>query len=175
MPTGTAHSKINETSPAPRWVARPVAYASWLLMMAVHEIGHVLNAWLSGGHVARVHFGPSNSRRPSCRTTPSAVRRLGRTRLGLPDSAGGLRACLRAGTMAKTLLCFFAGLCLIANGGYIAVGWINAAGDAGTLLREGVPRWLMVLAGLPTLVAGLYLWHRLGPRLGLATPPSPAE
>jgi hypothetical protein len=33
-------------------------WLSWLGMMAVHELGHVLHAWLSGAVVARVVLGP---------------------------------------------------------------------------------------------------------------------
>src|SRR2546422_389551 len=31
---------------------------SWLGMMAVHELGHVINGWLSGGAVVRVVLDP---------------------------------------------------------------------------------------------------------------------
>ncbi|HYW78763.1 MAG TPA: hypothetical protein VE890_04265, partial [Thermoguttaceae bacterium] len=31
---------------------------SWLMMMVLHEAGHVLHAWLSGGHVVRVVLDP---------------------------------------------------------------------------------------------------------------------
>jgi hypothetical protein len=146
-----------------------IGYASWLLMMAVHESGHVLNAWLSGGHVARVHFGffEFSETELSQNPHPQFVA-WGGPVWGclIPIAVFALARGRRAN--ARRYLCFFAGLCLIANGAYIGLGWLNAAGDAGTLLREGVPRWLMVLVGLPTLAAGLYLWHRLGPRPGLS-------
>ena len=31
---------------------------SWLGMQAIHEVGHVLGAWLTGGRVARVVLNP---------------------------------------------------------------------------------------------------------------------
>src|SRR4029079_7020427 len=31
---------------------------SWLGMQAVHEVGHMLGAWLTGGQVTRVGLGP---------------------------------------------------------------------------------------------------------------------
>ncbi|HEX4142365.1 MAG TPA: hypothetical protein VHY91_02350 [Pirellulales bacterium] len=148
------------------------AYASWLLMMAVHESGHVLNAWLSGGHVARVRFGLFELSETELSKNPHPQ---------FVDWGGPVWGCLIPlailalargwRRVPKRYSCFFAGLCLIANGAYIGIGWVDGAGDAGTLLREGVPRWLMVLVGLLTLAAGLYLWHRLGPRLGLITSP----
>jgi hypothetical protein len=57
----------------------------------------------------------------------------------------------------------FAGFCLIANGVYLGVGWIDNAGDAGDLLRRGTPVWVLVGFGLLASGGGLYLWHRLGP------------
>src|SRR5262249_2586101 len=65
------------------------------------------------------------------------------------------------------LLRFFAGFCLIANGAYLGVGWLDRVGDAGDLLKLGVPAWQLVLFGVVTVVPGLYLWHGLSPKYGL--------
>src|ERR1700680_89422 len=32
-------------------------YLCFLAMMAIHESGHVLHAWLSGGRIERIEFG----------------------------------------------------------------------------------------------------------------------
>ena len=65
---------------------------SWLLMMAFHEFGHVLQGWLTGATVAAVHlpalrFLANRFRRQSA----SAVRRLGRGVLGMRLAAGDSR------------------------------------------------------------------------------------
>src|SRR4051794_27203810 len=42
-----------------QWVLiTSILLASWLGMQAVHELGHVVGAWLTGGRVARVVLHP---------------------------------------------------------------------------------------------------------------------
>ena len=43
---------------------------SWLGMMIVHELGHVLFSWLSGGVVARTVLGPLEFSRTELETNP---------------------------------------------------------------------------------------------------------
>ena len=65
----------------------------------------------------------------------------------MPSPAGPIWGCLiplgllaigRRNAAAQRYLCFFAGLCLIANGAYIGIGWVDAAGDAGTQLAPEI-------------------------------------
>jgi hypothetical protein len=77
---------------------------------------------------------------------------------------------LAAWTMAHPLrlpgrrwLQFFAGSCLIANGGYLGIGWMIRVGDAHELIELGTPRALLCAFGIVALPTGLLLWHRLGP------------
>src|SRR5437016_7173566 len=46
---------------------------SWLGMMVVHEFGHVLFAWLSGGSVARVVLKPLEFSRTELQQNPHAL------------------------------------------------------------------------------------------------------
>jgi hypothetical protein len=62
---------------------------------------------------------------------------------------------------------FFAGFCLIANGAYIGIGWLDRVGDTGEMLKNETPLWCLWLFGAVTLPSGLLLWHRLGPSFGL--------
>ena len=62
---------------------------------------------------------------------------------------------------------FFAGFCLIINGIYIAEDSFLAAGDGGDMLRNAMPRWILVAFGVITVTLGLYLWNGLGPSFGL--------
>lgn len=154
----------------------PLVYACWLLMMAVHELGHVLHARLSGGRVVAVHFGLLEFSRTELAYDPHPqFVAWGGPVWGslIPLAAYGRAVALHL--RVRRLLCFFAGFCLIANGAYIGLGWIDAAGDAGTLLRNGASVWVMATGGLSAVALGLYVWHSLGPRFGLASEPVPSN
>jgi hypothetical protein len=66
---------------------------------------------------------------------------------------------------------FFTGLCLVANGAYLGMGWTMSAGDAAELIKLGTPIWLLIVFGLTTSVLGLYIWHTLGRVENLFKPP----
>jgi hypothetical protein len=154
-------------------LARPLlyfvfVYLCWLAMLAVHEAGHVLHAWLSGGRVERMVlplFGFSrtdleHNPRPlfvawggaiwGC-VIPVAIW-IGAT--GLPGRA----------RLTASYAQFFAGFCLIANGAYLAAGSFFDGGDAADMLRLGTPRWVLIGTGLAASALGLYFWHCLGLR-----------
>ena len=57
---------------------------------------------------------------------------------------------------------FFAGFCLLANGAYIAIGSFDQVGDCKVMLQHGSPVWTLLMFGLLTIPAGLYVWHSLG-------------
>ena len=50
------------TTPTPRWMrlfaAAAFAWASWYLMMAVHEAGHILAALLTKGRIDHLQLSP---------------------------------------------------------------------------------------------------------------------
>jgi hypothetical protein len=141
---------------------------SWLAMQVVHEFGHVIHAWVSGGTVDRVHLQPVDiSRTDLVRNPHPLFVAWGGAIWGcvLPLCLFGLVRWLRPAH--AYLPAFFAGFCLIANGAYLAVGSWSGVGDAGDLLRHGTPRWLLVAFGLPACGLGFYLWHGLGPSFGL--------
>lgn len=143
---------------------------SWLAMQAVHELGHVIGAILSGGHVARVILHPAAisytelSRNPR----PNLVTWMGPiVGTALPAAAYSLARvrCWRGWFVFQ----FFAGFCLIANGAYIAFGSLGDIGDAGDLLRHGTPQYLLLMFGGITIPMGLWLWNGLGSHFGIGT------
>lgn len=139
---------------------------SWLGMQAVHEAGHVLGAWRSGGRVARVVLHPLtiSSTELADNPSPLVVAWAGPIFgvLGpLALWAGGRRL------PASFVLRFFAGFCLLANGAYIGLGSFGAVGDCGEMLRHGSPIWQLWLFGAASAPAGLRLWHRQGEHFGL--------
>jgi hypothetical protein len=140
----------------------------WLLMQAVHELGHVACALATGGTISRVVLSPLTISRTD---TSGSARPLLVVWAG--PVVGSVLPLLLLGVCKATLrnwsymLQFFAGTCLIANGGYIGVGSFGKVGDAGDMIRLSSPLWSLWLFGLIALPAGLYLWNGLGPCFGL--------
>lgn len=142
---------------------------AWLLMQAVHESGHVLGAWLTGGHVTKVVLHPLTISRTDVSPNPRPLIELW---AGPLWGAGFPVAAWRLGVLGLpcglvSWLRFFAGFCLIANGGYLGYGVIEPIGDAEELVRLGTPHWWLGLFGLITVPIGLRLWHGLGADFGL--------
>ena len=145
-----------------------VLLGSWLGMQAVHESGHVLGAYLTGGRVATVVLHPLTiSRTDLCSNPrPALVARAGPVfGVLLPLSLYGATVCLHL--PGAFVLRFFAGFCLVANGAYIAGGSFDRIGDCGEMLRHGSAPWHLWLFGAATEPAGFWLWHRQGPYFGL--------
>jgi hypothetical protein len=149
-----------------------VLAGSWLGMQAVHESGHVLGAALTGGRVARVVLHPLTISRTDLEHNPSPL---------LVVWAGPVFGCLLplvlwllvAGLRlpGAYVFRFFAGLCLIANGAYIAGGSFAGIGDCGQMLRHGSSLWQLWLFGVVTVPAGFWLWHGQGHHFGLGSTP----
>src|SRR5882724_7745741 len=103
---------------------------SWLGMMIVHEGGHVLGAWATGGKVKQVVLTPIGFSRTDFSSNPHPL---------IVVWAGpiiGSIAPLIAFAIAPAarvrwayLLRFFAGFCLVANGAYIGAASFDQIGD----------------------------------------------
>ena len=140
----------------------------WLAMMGVHELGHVLAGWSTGGTVTKVVLHPLAISRTDVTPNPEPL---------VVVWAGPLVGVVLplliwavfyfARMPGAYLPRFFAGFCLIANGAYIGIGSFDAIGGAGEMTRHGTPMWLLWLFGAITVPAGLVVWHRLGPYFGL--------
>lgn len=140
----------------------------WLGMMALHELGHILAAWMSGGTVTKVVLHPLAFSRTDVAPNPNPLfvvwcgPLIGVilplvlceiTRLGWP--------------MAVPYTRFFVGFALIANGLYLGLGSFQGVGDAGEMLRRGTPIWVLWLFGVACCATGLLLWNRIGTAFGL--------
>ena len=141
---------------------------SWLAMQAVHELGHILAALVTGAEIIKVYLHPLIISSTEIGENPHPL-----IEVWAGPIAGALLP-LVAFLLAKAirlpglyLFRFFAGFCLIVNGVYIAFGPSNGGADTAIMLEHGSPRWVMVCFGLVTVPLGLYLWHRQGPYFGL--------
>lgn len=153
---------------------------SWLGMLAIHEFGHVLHAWLSGGTVAGVDLPLAgfSQTRVSPNPQPQFVAWGGAVWGSLLPLVCWAIVRRRAPALAF-LAAFFAGFCCIANGAYLAagsfVGGANDADDAHELLRHGAQRWQLIAFGFVASAIGVSLWHGLGNSFGLGDSPSAIE
>jgi hypothetical protein len=142
--------------------------ASWLGMQAVHELGHIFSAYITGGNVVDVGLHPLEFSRTEVTygTSPLAVIWMGPlVGIAIPVTAWLLASALRC--RDAFLLRFFAGFCSIANGVYIGLGSFDGIGDAGDIMRHGCSQWSLIAFGIATVPAGFWLWHGLAPRFGL--------
>lgn len=141
---------------------------AWLGMQQVHELGHCVGAWLTGGRVERVVLPFVGFSRTDLAESPRplVVAWAGPVvRVLLPVAAWLLAEWLQFS--GAFLLRFFAGVCLLANGVYIGIRSFDRVGDCGDLLRHGAHGWQLWLFGFITAPMGLSLWHGLGRRFGL--------
>jgi len=141
---------------------------SWLAMMAVHELGHVLHLVFTGGTVDYVVLHPLaiSYTHPGRNPHPGVVA-WGGAVWGclLPLLALGV---VRAIAPSWAYLpAFFAGFCLIANGAYVAGDALLQGGDGRDLVAGGAPAWLLIMLGVAAVCGGLRLWNGLGPHFGL--------
>src|SRR5258705_5842286 len=100
---------------------------SWLAMQVVHEAGHVLVARLTGAEVTKVALHPLIVSRTDLAENPHPLAVVwGGPLLGSLIPLAGLAAASISRLPGVYLFRFFAGFCLVANGVYIAVGWLIA-------------------------------------------------
>ena len=162
---------------------------SWLGMQAVHEFGHVVGAWLTGGKVERVVLHPLSISRTDVAENPHPLAVAWAGPIGgviLPlvlwfaaaafhssaerSPSGHIRSIRPIGVLLPPfVLRFFAGFCLICNGLYIGLGSFSGIGDCGDLLRHGASIWQLWLFGALAAPAGLVLWHGQGRWFGFGS------
>lgn len=145
---------------------------AWFGMQAVHELGHVAAAWLTGGTIQHVVLHPLAISRTDVSPNPHPL---------TVAWSGPIVGCLaplivwaaaaRVSLTGQRFFEFFAGFCLIANGSYIVLGTLDGVGDAGELLRHGAPAWMLYLIGSVALVGGLGIWRRASGEFGFGRSP----
>ncbi len=134
----------------------------WLAMQAVHELGHVMGAWVTGGKVVHVELAPWSISRTDVLPNPDPLTVCWAgpiTGCGLPLL---LWLALRStSNRIASISALFAGFCLIANGTYLGSAVSSPVGDAADLLNHGAPLWQLLLFSGVTVPPGVWMWHRL--------------
>lgn len=140
----------------------------WYGMMAIHELGHVIGAWLTGGVVERVVLHPLAISRTDLSVNPHPLPVVW---------CGPVFGCLLPiliwlGTRwlvgkVSHLARFFAGFCCVANGAYLGIGSFESIGDAGDLLKHQCPVGYLWLFGIAMIPLGFALWNGLGSAFGI--------
>jgi len=142
----------------------------WLSFMVVHEFGHMLAAWLTGGSVSVVVLHPLQISWTSFSRNPHPqLAAWGGPVLGALLPLTFMAAMHRVRLSWYYFLRFFAGVCLVANGLYLGIDSFGRGEDGGTLLHNGASQWGLLGFGLLAFPSGLWLWHGLGPHFGLGT------
>ena len=132
---------------------------SWYPFMCTHEFGHIISAKLNGGQVEEVILVP-------WRFSQTVIS-------GSTDSLMDVWAGPFIGVLVPCLLCLtlkiirksnfytttFCGFCLLANGLYLGVGWIDKVGDCKDILANGGNVTSMIIFGLCACASGLLFWH----------------
>lgn len=131
-----------------------LAYPSWLAMMAVHELGHVLHALVSGGSVRYVELPLWGFSYTALDANPAPLWvAFGGPAWGALLPLAVAWACRRARAGRWALA--FAAFCALANGAYLATAVVQPVGDAADLVRLGIPRWLVATVGGALVAIGL--------------------
>ncbi len=140
-----------------------VLMLSWLGMMIVHELGHVVGAVVTGGTVGRVVLHPMTISRTEILPNPNPL---------IVVWLGPLTGCLlpigiwsmlpTRLVVVRQVALFFAGFCLLANGCYILFGSVDGVGDCGVMMQHGSPFWTLIAFGGVSIPSGIVAWHRLG-------------
>ena len=143
----------------------------WLMMQMVHEMGHVVFAWLTGGVVEKVVLHPLAISRTDLFSNPHPLLQVwGGPLFGiaLPIGLWGLARLRRMST--TPLFRVFAGFCCITNGLYIGFGSNTPGADSHIMLSQGCLRWQLVIFGVVMLGLGLWLLSGMGRHFGIGEP-----
>lgn len=144
---------------------------SWYAMMIVHEFGHVLGAWATGGRVERVvlEFFAFSRTDVSPNPHPLIVVWAGPL-IGVLLPLLAWRANRGVRRTRDLVVRFWAGFCPIANGAYIGGGSFGHVGDAEEMLMLGSPKWTLLAFGIVAVLGGMWVWNGLGTRFGFGKP-----
>lgn len=136
------------------------AILCWYPFMCLHELGHILSAQFTGGRIQEIILVPwkfsqtviRHSHHPLIDAWAGPL--LGVT---LPLFAYSLHKKFKR---ENDFLSILTGFCLMANGLYIGLGWIDKVGHAGDIITHNFSIISMILFGIISSTTGLFIWHQ---------------
>ncbi len=148
-----------------------IVWMFFYAMMGVHELGHILAAWMTGVTVTSVVWSPWSISRTDIQPNPSPL---------VVAWAGPIFGAilpvvidLMLQLIIRKLLPLsgsFAAFCLLTNGLYIGIGSFDHVGDCRELLANGAQLWHLWAFGLFFTTAGIWRLHQVDLAWGKAAP-----
>ena len=129
---------------------------SWCVMTTTHELGHLLGGWSSGGELQFVELRPWRLPQSHFDPNPRPLLTLWCGPIFGVTLPLGIWLLFR-----KPMFEFIAAFCMVANGAYLAMGWVSGERylDTQQLLEQGASPLSIALFSLATLGWG-YVWFR---------------
>ena len=150
-----------------------VLVLSWFSMMIVHESGHVIHSWFSGGVVKQVILYPTVFSQTEMKINPYPIFVAWGGMLWGTIIPLILLGIVRGFKISSWYIFqFFAGFCFVANGFYFIIGGIDSTGDPGDIIFYGISSILVIIAGIIEACIGFLLWHGLSKAFGIGVPGS---
>lgn len=131
--------------------------ASWVVMTLTHESGHILGGWLSGAVLVDFDLWPWHL--PYSRFAPDPQPLV---TLWAGPVLGVLIPVGLAAASRRDWSWFIADFCLLANGSYIAAGWLSEDRflDTTSLLHQGAHPATIAVYSLLTISFGYIRFRR---------------
>lgn len=127
----------------------------WLATLLVHELGHVVAAFATGGRIAAVELRPGWLPHTLVQPNPAPNLVLWSgfvMGIAAPQAAAWLVK-LNIGLIDSSVRSW-AAFCVLFSGVYLVAGCWERLTDSGQLAAEGWPRWLLIAVGATLGVLG---------------------
>ena len=131
--------------------------AAWCVMAFTHETGHIVGGWLCGGTLKEAELLPWRLPYSIFNPDPRPLITLWSGPL-----LGVMIPVAVALLIRRNWMWFIADFCLLANGAYLATGWISSDRflDTPRLLEHGAHPAIIALYCLPTIGFGYLRFRR---------------
>lgn len=131
--------------------------ASWTVFALTHEGGHIVGGWACGGTLVEAELRPWRLPHSFFAPDPRPL-----VTLWCGPLVGVVVPLLAGWVARRSEVWFVAWFCVLANGAYIATGWLTGDSELDTtkLLAAGAPVWSIALYIVATVVPGYVGFRR---------------